>query len=61
MLLHPEVQKKAQKELDDVIGRDRLPELSDRDSLPYVECVMRETLRYVHVFRIGFQSFTTGS
>lgn len=31
MLLHPEVQKKAQEELDRVIGRDRLPELSDRE------------------------------
>lgn len=53
MLLHPKVQKKAQKELDDVIGRDRLPELGDRDSLPYLECVMRETLRYVPYHQIS--------
>ena len=45
MLLHPEVQKKAQDELDRVIGRDRLPELSDRDSVPYIQCVVYETMR----------------
>ena len=38
MSLYPEVQKKAQEELDRVIGRDRLPELDDRDSLPYIQC-----------------------
>ena len=31
MLLHPEVQKKVQQELDSVVGRSRLPQLSDRN------------------------------
>jgi cytochrome P450 len=30
MLLHPDVQQKAQKEIDTVIGKDRLPQLNDR-------------------------------
>jgi cytochrome P450 len=30
MLLHPEVQQKAQKEIDSVVGRNRLPQLNDR-------------------------------
>jgi predicted membrane protein len=30
MLLHPEVQQKAQKEIDSIIGRNRLPQLSDK-------------------------------
>jgi hypothetical protein len=30
MLLHPEVQQKAQKEIDSVVGRNRLPQLSDK-------------------------------
>jgi len=30
MLLHPEVQQKAQKEIDSVVGRSRLPQLSDK-------------------------------
>jgi len=30
MLLHPEAQQKAQKEIDSVVGRNRLPQLSDK-------------------------------
>ena len=47
MLLYPDVQKKAQEEIDRVIGSDRLPEHTDRGSLPYVNAVMREGLRSV--------------
>ncbi|KAL6299073.1 cytochrome P450 [Sparassis latifolia] len=39
MLLFPEVQRKAQAEIDRVIGSDRLPDFSDRDALPFVEYV----------------------
>lgn len=46
MLLHPNVQRKAQDEIDRVVGSDRLPEWSDRESLPYVESVMHEVMRY---------------
>ncbi|KAG6816067.1 hypothetical protein H0H93_008582 [Arthromyces matolae] len=46
MALSPKVQARAQKEIDDVIGRDRLPDFSDRDSLPYMECVFKESLRW---------------
>jgi hypothetical protein len=35
MVLHPEVLAKAQKEIDTVVGRDRLPTFSDRASLPF--------------------------
>lgn len=46
MITHPEVFKKAQKEIDDVVGHDRLPTFEDRPSLPYLECVMNEVLRW---------------
>ena len=45
MCMHPEVQAKAQEEIDRVIGRDRLPTFEDRRSLPYVEGVYREVMR----------------
>ena len=45
MVRNPEVQKKAQAEIDEVIGADHLPKLEDRPDLPYVECVMKEVLR----------------
>lgn len=45
IVTHPEVQIKAQKELDSVVGRDRLPEFSDRQSLPYINAIIKEVLR----------------
>ncbi|KAI0356908.1 cytochrome P450 [Trametes cingulata] len=46
MMLFPQVQKKAQFELDCVVGSDRLPRIEDRDSLPYVGAVLKEVLRW---------------
>lgn len=46
MVLHPEVQIKAQEEIDRVVGDSRLPDFSDREKLPYVEAVFRETFRW---------------
>ncbi|KAG2100141.1 cytochrome P450 [Suillus discolor] len=46
MVSYPDVQKRAQAEIDSVVGRDRLPIFEDRASLPYIESVLRETLRW---------------
>jgi len=46
LTLFPEAQKKARAEIDAVIGSDRLPNFSDRDSLPYVEALVKEILRW---------------
>ena len=47
MLHYPDVYRKAQEEIDRVIGRDRLPDLSDRASLPYLEALVTELYRHV--------------
>ncbi|KAJ6529208.1 cytochrome P450 [Mycena capillaripes] len=47
MVIHPEYQRMAQEELDSVIGKSRLPTFGDRKNLPFIECVLQETLRYV--------------
>jgi len=47
MLLYSEVQMKAQKELDTVVGQDLLPEFSDRPSLPYINAILKEVIRSV--------------
>ncbi len=39
--LHPSIQKKAQAEIDDVVGRDRLPNFEDRERLPYVNALLK--------------------
>ncbi|XP_069688633.1 methyl farnesoate epoxidase-like [Periplaneta americana] len=49
MVLYPEVQVKVQKELDDVIGRERLPSLNDRAKLRYVEATLNEIFRMASV------------
>ena len=46
MAVFPDIQKKAQEELDRVIGRGRLPLTSDKDSLPYIEAVVKEAHRW---------------
>ncbi|KAF9044314.1 cytochrome P450 [Panaeolus papilionaceus] len=46
MAMHPEVAKKAQAEIDAVVGKGRLPDFSDKPSLPYVNAVMKECLRW---------------
>lgn len=46
MVLYPDVQKCAQAEIDSVIGNDRLPLFEDRESLPYVDAIVREVLRW---------------
>lgn len=46
MILHPEVQRRAQEEIDRVIGHARLPTMEDRTYMPYIECVVKEALRW---------------
>jgi cytochrome P450 len=45
MVLNPEVQEKAREELDRVIGRDRLPSLADRGTIPCIDRLVYETAR----------------
>ncbi|KAH9478395.1 Cytochrome P450 monooxygenase 98 [Psilocybe cubensis] len=46
MVLNPDVQRKAQEEIDRVVGSKRLPTFEDRKSLPYLEAIYREVLRF---------------
>ena len=66
MALHPEIQARAQAELDTVVGHsfERLPSFTDRDSLPYVNAVVLEILRWnpavplgEYCSRLGLQQF----
>ena len=46
MMSYPNVQRKAQEELDRVVGHDRLPRNDDQGSLPYIDALVREVLRW---------------
>ncbi|KAM4066294.1 cytochrome p450 [Hirsutella rhossiliensis] len=54
MVMNPKVQRKAQEEIDNVIGTDRLPRFEDRDKLPYVESVVQEAYRWFPVVPLCF-------
>jgi len=49
MAMYPEVQKRAQLEIDTVIGNHRLPDFSDRYALPYINATIKETMRWQSV------------
>jgi len=53
LVLFPQVQRRAQAELDVVIGRDRLPTFDDRPRLPYIEALCKELMRWQMVTPIG--------
>lgn len=53
MVLFPEVQKKAQSEIDAVVGSERLPTFADQPHLPYVNALVTEVLRWNSVVPIG--------
>ncbi|KAK1223032.1 hypothetical protein PQX77_014109 [Marasmius sp. AFHP31] len=46
MVLHPEYQERAQKEIDAVVGTGRLPDFDDREKMPFVNALIAETLRW---------------
>ncbi|XP_042329938.1 cytochrome P450 1A5-like [Sceloporus undulatus] len=46
LVVHPEIQTKIQKEIDEVIGRARKPNLQDRHLLPYTEAFILEVFRH---------------
>jgi hypothetical protein len=48
MVCYPEVQKKAQTELDNVLN-GRLPDHSDILSLPYLSAIVKEVFRYAAI------------
>ncbi|TBU62200.1 cytochrome P450 [Dichomitus squalens] len=53
MTLHPEVQKKAQAELDAAVGPSRLPIFGDRSALPYVNAIVKECFRWNATLPLG--------
>ncbi|KAF8268440.1 CyP450 monooxygenase [Lactarius quietus] len=46
MTLYPEAQRRAQAEIDQIVGNSRLPDFSDEGALPYVQAVLKEVLRW---------------
>ena len=45
MVRYPDILKRAQQEVDLHVGCERLPDLDDKSSLPYLECILKEVYR----------------
>jgi cytochrome P450 len=59
MTTNPEIQRKAQEEIDNVVGHDRMPDFKDYESMPYLRALVREILRWRPVDPIGLQHQST--
>ena len=53
LTLFPQVQRRAQAELDTVVGRDRLPTFDDKPRLSYIEALCKELMRWQMVTPLG--------
>ncbi|KAF9229392.1 cytochrome P450 [Gyrodon lividus] len=53
MVTHPDVQREAQRQLDDVLRMDRLPIFADREQLSFIDCIVWECLRWNPVLPLG--------
>jgi len=59
MVKYPHVYKKAQEEIDRVIGSEKLPDFDDRESLPYLNCVIKELYRWHPPTPLGVPHYST--
>ncbi|KAF8880679.1 cytochrome P450 [Infundibulicybe gibba] len=59
MAMYPDIQRKAQAEIDAIIGPGRLPEFADRESLPYVNALIKETMRWKNVLPLAVAHSST--
>ncbi|KAJ5154053.1 uncharacterized protein N7500_009492 [Penicillium coprophilum] len=53
MMLFPDVQRKAQAEMDELFGKPTLPSATDRERLPYVNAIVKEAIRWHTVAPMG--------
>ncbi|XP_077195440.1 cytochrome P450 2D14-like [Paroedura picta] len=54
MVLHPEVQKRVQEEIEEVLGSDKPATMKDQPNLPYTNAVIHEIQRCADVIPIAF-------
>jgi len=53
MAMYPAVQKEAQAEIDAIVGASRLPDFGDRSSLPYINALVKESMRWQSIVPLG--------
>ena len=61
MTLFPDIQQRAKQEIDAVVGCEELVSFKDRPSLPYVEALFREILRWRPVVPLSVSHASTSN
>lgn len=56
MALYPDAQRKAQRELDAVVGPGRMPDFSHYEELKYTQAIIKEVLRWQPAAPVGMNS-----
>ncbi|KAI0791947.1 cytochrome P450 [Abortiporus biennis] len=59
MVTNPQVMRKAQAQIDEVVGRDRTPCLKDKEELPYIRALLREVFRWRSGSPLGVPHYST--
>lgn len=59
MVHNPKIQERNHKDLDEVVGRGRMPELGDRSKLPFVDATIAEIMRFSSLVPLLFPHSTT--
>uniref|UniRef100_G3UBC9 Cytochrome P450 n=1 Tax=Loxodonta africana TaxID=9785 RepID=G3UBC9_LOXAF len=59
MLLHPDVQRRVQQEIDEVIGQVRQPQMEDQARMPFTTAVVHEVQRFGDIVPLGVPHMTS--
>ncbi|XP_068827246.1 cytochrome P450 2D14-like isoform X3 [Capricornis sumatraensis] len=59
MILHPDVQRRVQQEIDEVIGKVRRPEMGDQALMPFTVAVVHEVQRFADIIPLGVPHMTS--
>nr|XP_023486805.1 cytochrome P450 2D14 isoform X3 [Equus caballus] len=59
MILHPDVQRRVQQEIDEVIGQTRRPEMGDQARMPFTMAVVHEVQRFGDIIPLGVAHMTS--
>ncbi|KAH6908262.1 cytochrome P450 [Coprinopsis sp. MPI-PUGE-AT-0042] len=59
LTMHPDIQRKAQEQIDSVVGQERLPTFSDFEKLPYLQAVIKEAGRWHAVVPLALPHVST--
>ena len=59
MIAYPEVQRKVQREIDDAVGRNRLPNLEDKEQMPFFGAVIMEVQRIATIAPLGLPHYAS--